>query len=89
MPVIKRDQYKESVDKHIYFATGEDPSGAPGGSDEYIYDILAKRIEDVFPQGASLQEIYYFVTGDLGLSLEETRSVIKRARDAGYIQMGR
>ena len=78
--------YKESTDKALYAGTGKDPSRAPGGSDEYIYDILARRIEEYFPYGASMSEIYHDVTIDLGLSLDDTRDIVRRAKKAGYME---
>ena len=85
-----RDGWTEPTGKAIYAWTGKSPDSPEIGGVEYAYWVLANRIDDEFPGGTSLSNIYHDITGpQFGLSLDETRGILKRAKQAGYIEVKR
>jgi len=84
--MIIRDKYRASTSSRLYYPTGKD---LPVGSDmrEEAYWAFSKQIGDKFGEGgASMQEVYRGVAGPLGLTLDDTRVLVKGALGGGYLR---
>lgn len=80
-----RDNWTEPRGTTLYSGSGKSPKGVRAGSDDYVYDFLAQRIDEAFPEGATLSQIYHEVTSPLGLTLDDTRDIVRRAKQVGYL----
>lgn len=82
---IIRDKYREPTSKRMFRPTDKEP----GWTFEQAGDIpwmLAGRIEEVLgPEGGTIGEIYHKVTGPMGLSLDNTRDLVRKALKEGYL----
>jgi hypothetical protein len=90
---IKYDRWKEPTGKRVFKSTGQDlPDWAtgmdtPSSRKEEAYWRIAKEIESTLgPEGGTLSEIYHEITGPYGLSLHDTRYLLKEAIKEGYIR---
>lgn len=85
--MIRYDRWRESVSQKKYVATGREIPFHSFGRSEDAWYMLAGRVEDTFgPEGGTLSEIYYQVTGPLGLSLATTRELVVSAKKGGYLK---
>lgn len=84
--MIVRDGYREPTSRKVFKPTGKDPSWTfeHGGDIPWMF---AGRIEGVLgPEGGTIGEIYHQVTGPLGLSLDDTRELVRKAIREGYLR---
>jgi len=83
--VIVKDGYREPTSSRVYVPTGKEP--ASGSYGEEAYWVLAGRIESTLgPEGGTIGEIYHEVTGPLGLTLDDTRLLVREAVRRGYLK---
>ena len=84
--MIVRDRWKEPRGLKTYVSTRKEPE--PYSLDrDMAYWMLAQKIEDEFGfKPVTVKEIYYQVTGPLGLSSSETIGLIRSAKARGFIK---
>ncbi len=79
------DGWRESTSTKVLKLTEKEPG--PYGRSEDASWALAREIDKVLgPEGGTLNEIYRQVTGPLGLSLSDTRDLVKNAQKQGYLR---
>ena len=79
--------WREPTGRRIFAPTGKEPGLTARG--EEAYWMLAEQIDEKLgPEGGTLAEIYHKVMGPLGLSLDNTRNLLKGAKVHGYIKEG-
>ncbi len=80
--------WEEPTGTSVFSSTGKDiETSAEGGNRfELAYWMFASKLEESLPQGGTLSEIYYQVSVPLGLSVDDTKDMLKRAGKAGYIK---
>ena len=84
--MIVRDKWKEPKGLKTYVSTGKAPESNSTDKD-LAYWMLAQKIEDEFgSKPVTIQEIYYQVTGPVGLSSSETIKLIRSAKARGFIK---
>lgn len=80
--MIIRDTYREPRSQRLYVPTGKDmPFYARDR--EQAYWVLAGWIPET---GMILADIYHDILGPKGLTLEDTRVLVKGAVETGYLE---
>ncbi len=83
--MLKTDKWRPSTSQRLYYPTEKEPD--PGDNKGYAYWTLAGQIgEKLGEGGATLEEIYEKVTSPLGLSLNDTRTLVQNAKVEGYLK---
>lgn len=84
--MIVTDRWREPTGKKVYVPTGKEPGWTYGEYGDPPW-ILAKAIEDKLgPDGGTLAEIYHQIGAPLHLSLDDTKHLLRRAQDEGYVK---
>jgi hypothetical protein len=83
--------WEEPTGSSIYSSTGKDIEmrAEVGDRLELAYWMFANRLESNLPQGGTLSEVYHQVSVPLGLSVDDTRELLKRAIKAGFVKRSR
>jgi len=86
--------WEEPVGKSVYSSTGKDLSVGEGvyeGDNRFdlAYWMFANKLEENLPYGGTLSDVYYQVSVPLGLSLDDTRTLLKKATKAGFVKRSR
>ena len=80
------NKYREPRSQRMYRSTGKIPEIA-GGTLENSYWYLSGIIESTFgDEGATIADIYHEVTGPKGMSLDDTRYLVNKAVQEGYLK---
>jgi len=78
--------WKEPSSRSTYVSTGKEAGPECGKMDLACY-ILAGKIDDEFRgEPATLKDIYYNVMRPMGMSLNDTTSLVKEAKSRGYLK---
>jgi len=76
------NKYREPQSSRIYVSTRKDiPLGAK--DKEQAYWVLAGWLPEF---GMTIADIYHDVLGPKGLTLDDTRALVKGAVDSGYLR---
>lgn len=84
--MIRYERSRPSTSQRMYRSTGKDLPLESYGRNEDAYYLLAGRIDQAFPQGGTLSEIYEEVGRPLHLSQEEMSHLVKSAKREGYLE---
>ncbi len=68
-----------------YFYQDIDTSGL-GGDYDILYQAFANRLRDR-PRGLSFRQIHFQIGTPLGLTKDETRDILEKSVEAGYVQV--
>lgn len=82
--MIIKNVWREPTGRKVFVPTEKDPGWS---GEENAYWALAGAIGDKLgPEGGTLGEIYHEVLGPLGLSLDDTRTLVRGAVKEGYLK---
>jgi len=56
-----------------------------GGDYDLLYKMFSQRLKGM-PRGLSFKQVHYQIGTPLGLTRDETREVLDKAIEAGYIE---
>ena len=84
---ITSDGFRPSTGKTLYGWTGKTPAQGCGSNETASY-LLSKKIDEILSTG-TLGEVYNGITGPMGLTLQETRGLVTKAVDWGYLEAAR
>ncbi len=85
---IVRDGYKDSISRALYISADKEPEeGKPLKTWEYVLWSLAQEMESKFGfEPSTLLEIYRAVGSQFGWTAEDTRDILRRAVQFGYVE---
>lgn len=79
------DTWREPSSKRTYTTTGKEAE--PMGSKvDLACWFLQGKIDDTLRGTGSMEDIYYKVTRPMGMSLEDTKTLVKECKKRGYLR---
>lgn len=87
--MIVTDRWREPTSGRLYTVTGKElpEAGWDFGGRRYAYWTLVEQIYNRFGDTpVTIRDIYYEVTGPLGLSSSDTIDLVKGAVKTGYLK---
>jgi hypothetical protein len=84
MPFV--DTWREPTSKTAYVCTGKEPDPLGDKVDMACWLLQGKIDSRFHGQPATVGQVYYEVMRPLGMSLEETKRLVKESKARGYLR---
>lgn len=79
------DTWKEPAGKTTYATTGKEPEPYGDRVDLACW-LLQGKIDEHLHGSGTVGDVYYGVTRPMGMSLEDTKVLIKECKNRGYLR---